>query len=169
MYTRVTARWLAAGEVGHRDHRLPAAPPPESEAKMLIHYAIVYVNDMPRALAFYRDTLGLPQRFESPGWSELAAGPVTLALHSAERDDAPAERGHLRAGRATIGLRVPDLDAFHKAISAKGVPCIQEPRAVFGTRVAQYADPDGLVFSVGEDPREQSGPRQPPRVSAASS
>ena len=31
-----------------------------------------------------------------------------------------------------------------------GVTCIQEPEVVFGTRVAQYADRDGLVFSVGE-------------------
>ena len=33
-------------------------------------------------------------------------------------------------------------------MSAEGVRCIQEPRDVFGTRVGQYADPDGLVFSV---------------------
>ena len=33
---------------------------------------------------------------------------------------------------------------------AHGVLCVQEPREVFGARVAQYADPDGLVFSVGE-------------------
>jgi catechol 2,3-dioxygenase-like lactoylglutathione lyase family enzyme len=117
---------------------------------MLVHYAIVYVSDMQRALAFYRDTLGFSQRFESPGWSELSAGEVTLALHKAERGDDPPARGHLRAGTATIGLRVPDLDAFHQHMSAKGVRCVQEPRDVFGTRVAQYADPDGLVFSVGK-------------------
>ena len=34
---------------------------------------------------------------------------------------------------------------------AHGVPCVREPKEVFGARVAQYADPDGLVFSVGEE------------------
>jgi hypothetical protein len=34
---------------------------------------------------------------------------------------------------------------------ANKVPCIQEPKEVFGARVAQYADPDGLVISVGEE------------------
>jgi hypothetical protein len=27
----------------------------------------------------------------------------------------------------------------------------QEPREIFGVRIAQYADPDGLVISVSED------------------
>ena len=36
---------------------------------------------------------------------------------------------------------------------AHAVPCVQEPTEVFGARVAQYADPDGLVFSVGEERR----------------
>jgi hypothetical protein len=31
------------------------------------------------------------------------------------------------------------------------VPCVEAPREVFGARVAQYADPDGLVISVGEE------------------
>jgi hypothetical protein len=29
--------------------------------------------------------------------------------------------------------------------------CAQAPRDVFGAPVAQYADPDGLVFSVGQE------------------
>jgi len=33
------------------------------------------------------------------------------------------------------------------------VLCVQEPKEVFGARVAQYADPDGLVISVGEERR----------------
>jgi hypothetical protein len=35
----------------------------------------------------------------------------------------------------------------------KSVRCIQEPKEVFGARVAQYADPDGLTISVGEERR----------------
>lgn len=33
----------------------------------------------------------------------------------------------------------------------EAVPCIQEPTLVFGAKVAQYADPDGLTISVGEE------------------
>jgi hypothetical protein len=33
---------------------------------------------------------------------------------------------------------------------ANNVPCIQEPKEVFGARIAEYVDPDGLAISVGE-------------------
>jgi hypothetical protein len=33
------------------------------------------------------------------------------------------------------------------------VVCIQEPKEVFGARIAQYLDPDGLTISVSEQRR----------------
>jgi hypothetical protein len=36
-------------------------------------------------------------------------------------------------------------------MAEKGVRCIQEPKDVFGARIAQYLDPDGLAISVGEE------------------
>lgn len=119
---------------------------------MRVSYAIVFVSDMKRSVSFYRDVLGLPLRFESPEWSEFATGEATLALHAsegskAEDDNAPGAT----AGRCRPGLSVSDLDEFHKRMVERGVPCIQEPRNVFGARLAQYVDPDGLAISVGED------------------
>jgi len=35
----------------------------------------------------------------------------------------------------------------------RNVPCVQEPKEVFGVRIAQYLDPDGLGISVSEDRR----------------
>ena len=55
-----------------------------------------------------------------------------------------------RAGSCRPGLRVASLDEFHKRMIERDVPCLQEPKDVFGSRVAQYADPDGLTISVGE-------------------
>jgi lactoylglutathione lyase len=115
-----------------------------------VSYAIVFVSDMQRSVAFYRDVVGFPLRFESPGWSELESGGATLALHAEEWSSATAP-GEERPGQCRPGFAVPDLDAFHQRMVEHGVPCRQEPTAVFGTRLAQYADPDGLVFSVGEE------------------
>jgi catechol 2,3-dioxygenase-like lactoylglutathione lyase family enzyme len=42
-------------------------------------YVIKFVTDMNKAVKFYRDTLGLQLRFESPGWSEFATGETTLS------------------------------------------------------------------------------------------
>jgi catechol 2,3-dioxygenase-like lactoylglutathione lyase family enzyme len=38
---------------------------------MRVNYAIVFVSDMRRSVSFYRDTIGMPLRFESPHWTEL--------------------------------------------------------------------------------------------------
>ena len=44
---------------------------------MRVNYAIVFVSDMKRAVSFYRDVLGIPPRFESPGWTEFVTEGAT--------------------------------------------------------------------------------------------
>lgn len=39
---------------------------------------------------------------------------------------------------------------------AHNVPCIQPPTEVFGTKIAQYLDPDRLSISVSEERRDKS-------------
>ncbi len=119
---------------------------------MRVNYVILIVSDMSRSVAFYRDVIGLPLRFESPGWTEFATEGATIALHKGS----PAPEGgepRLGAGRCRPGLSVPDLDAFHRKMLEHNVPCVEEPREVFGARVAQYLDPDGLAISIGEERR----------------
>src|SRR5262245_29825984 len=121
---------------------------------MRISYAIVFVSDMKRSVSFYRDVLGLPLRFESPGWTEFATEGATLALHANERSNARKDDPHVvPAGRCRPGLSVPNLDEFHKKMTEKNVACVQPPKETFGARIAQYVDPDGLVISVSEERR----------------
>ncbi len=121
---------------------------------MKLNYAIVFVSDMKRSVVFYRDILGIPLKFESPEWTEFATDGATLALHSSEGSE-PAKDNQQKvpAGRCRPGLCVPNLDEFHKKMVKKTVPCIQEPKEIFGTRIAQYVDPDGLSISVSEERR----------------
>lgn len=121
---------------------------------MRVSYAIIFVGDMKRAVSFYRDVLGLPLRFESPGWTEFATAGATLALHAGERPTAEKDNPQQHpAGRCRPGLSVTNLDEFHKRMLDSHVPCMQEPKEVFGARIAQYVDPDGLVISVSEENR----------------
>jgi len=110
---------------------------------MRLNYAIVFVSDMKRAVAFYRDVVGLPLKFESPGWTEFATDGATLALH-VQTSDEPA-------GRCRPGLNVANLDDFHKRMTDNHVTCVQPPTETFGTRIANYVDSDGLEFSVAEE------------------
>ena len=118
---------------------------------MRINYAIVFVSDMNRSVTFYRDVLGLPLKFESPGWTEFATEGATLALHLAEAP-ATAREDPLKVppARCRPGFRVPNLDEFHQRMLQHKVPCVEEPRSQFGSKIAQYLDPDGLGISVGE-------------------
>ena len=120
---------------------------------MRVSYAICYVSDMKRAVSFCRDVLGLPLKFESTGWTEFATDGATLALHASGASSASGNSCHASAGSCRPGLSVASLDEFHTRMIAKNVPCLQPPTKTFGARIAQYADPDGLVISVSEERR----------------
>ena len=68
---------------------------------MELKYVIKFVADMDRTVKFYRDVLGLPLKFQSPGWSEFVTGETILALH-------PASQKNL-AEAVELGFNVPDL------------------------------------------------------------
>ncbi len=122
---------------------------------MRVNYTIVFVRDMARSVSFYRDVLELPLKFESPEWTEFATEGATVALHKSDGSNPDDDDRNLSpAGRCRPGLQVPNLEEFHDRMVEKNVPCAQEPTEVFGARIAQYVDPDGLVFSVSGERRD---------------
>lgn len=78
---------------------------------MKLKYVIEFVADMDRAVTFYRDVLGLPLKFESPGWSEFSTGETSLGLHPASEKNP--------AGSIELGFNVVNLGKFHQEMSAK--------------------------------------------------
>ena len=130
---------------------------------MRVSYAIVFVSDMKRSVAFYRDIVGLPLKFDSPEWSEFATEGATLALHKSGSSSGPAKAGASHddslsssdhdSGTCRPGLSVPDLDAFHERMLEHHVVCTQQPKDLFGSKIAHYLDPDGLEISVSEERR----------------
>jgi lactoylglutathione lyase len=111
---------------------------------MKLTYVIKFVADMDRAVKFYRDTLGLPLKFESPGWSEFATGETRLALHPAS--------GKNPAGAVELGFTVVDVEKFHSEMIAKGVRFSMPPtKQDFGGVLAQFVDSEGGHCSVGAE------------------
>jgi len=105
-----------------------------------LSYAIKFVADMDKAVAFHRDTLGLTLKFQSPEWSELATGETTLALHAASRGNLP--------GSVELGFAVDDLKALYAARASNGLDFVEAPRELHGTLIARVRDSEGVAYSL---------------------
>jgi lactoylglutathione lyase len=119
-----------------------------------VDYVMVIVSDMQRSVAFYRDTLGLPLKFESPGWSEFETGGTTLALHPGARaagSEGAPPTGPV-AGTCSLGFSVSDLNRTFAELRDRGARFVQPPtdRPNEGIRLAVCLDPDGLAISFAE-------------------
>jgi catechol 2,3-dioxygenase-like lactoylglutathione lyase family enzyme len=106
--------------------------------------ATIFVSDMDRAVAFYRDTLGLKlvQHFGND-WATIEAGSsLTLGLHP-KSSHGPPPGTH---GAISIGLTVDEpIDQVVQRLTGKGVrfrgPVVNDEKA--GIALAFFGDPDG--------------------------
>lgn len=117
-----------------------------------LDYVIIYVSDMQRSVAFYRDTLGLTLKFTSPGWTEFVTGATTIALHvvGSQGEEAMPRESLPPAGQAQIGFLVDDLEATYEALKGlKDVVFSLPPKTQnSGVRLAVLHDPDGLGITL---------------------
>ncbi len=120
-----------------------------------LSHVIVYCSDMKRSVAFYRDRMGFPVKFESPEWTELHTGTVTLALHLGKpASSAMWKHGETESGQAQPSFEVLDIEKFYEEKKAKGVEFSLPPTPQnFGTKLAVLLDPDGLPISITEERR----------------
>lgn len=103
------------------------------------------VQDLPRAVAFYRDQLGVPLQQEIPGeFAFFGAGSVMLALSVPH-----AKNSASMVGATEVVFAVDDVRAAYEALRARGVTFTHEPRNVTGTMwSANFNDPDGHRLSI---------------------
>jgi lactoylglutathione lyase len=108
-------------------------------------YIIIYVSEMQRSVAFYRDILGLSLKFTTPGWSEFATGTTTIALHTSMGNPASGQPGRPTAGSGQLGFSVDDIQAAYEALRAQDVPFSLTPqKQTSGVTLAVLHDPDGF-------------------------
>jgi catechol 2,3-dioxygenase-like lactoylglutathione lyase family enzyme len=101
------------------------------------------VADLPRAVAFYRDVLGVPVKYAVEEFAFLDGGPVMIGLR---RSPNLPQGENLRA---EIVFEVDDVEAAHRALTARGVEFRHAPRQATGDRyVADFRDPDGNAISI---------------------
>ena len=134
-------------------------------------HLVIGVTDMDRALAFYRDVLGMEVVFESL----ISGEPFDAVLHATRKQegrvvggllgglmiellslgskppaDKPVRRGI--AGIQNVSLSVIDLDDTHRRITAAGYTPDQDPFEIGGVRMFFVKDPDGTAVEFIELP-----------------
>ena len=106
----------------------------------------IYVTDVARSAAFYRDVLGIPLAGDDH-WQEAALNGVRFALH-----EASPSHPELGSGGVAINFRVEDADAAAEQVRAAGVDVREQMREEYGVSY-ELEDPDGYLIYLFSPPR----------------
>ncbi len=113
----------------------------------------IAVKDLPRAVAFYRDILGLPFLFEASGMAFFDCGGVRLMLSVPESP----EFDH---AASLIYYKVPDIGQAAAALRARGAVFERDPHVVarmpgYDLWMAFLRDPErNLLAIMSEQPTD---------------
>ncbi len=117
---------------------------------------VLFVQDFPACLTFYRDTLGLPVAQLEAKFVAFKMQDQDFALQelgqSAEMVGVDVSAFEPLSGklvRSILCADVDDVDAIYATLSAKGVPFTRPPLAQpWGYRVAYFNDPEGNLWEL---------------------
>jgi len=129
--------------------------PPETFGLSALAQVALTVSDLARAVAFYRDALGLKFLFEAPPkMAFFDCGGIRLLL-----GEAPAAAAGAGQPGSVLYYRVKDIEAAYKALAARGVTFNEKPHLIARLPdrevwLAEFRDPDGNALALmSEVPR----------------
>ena len=116
-----------------------------------LHQIALPVQDTDRAVAFYRDVLGMRLLFTAPpGLAFFDCNGVRLML-------SPPSPGHERPG-SVLYFAVDDITATHTALVARGVVFTEAPHKIARLAdrevwLASFSDSEGNPLALMSEPR----------------
>jgi lactoylglutathione lyase len=124
--------------------------------------SVLFVRDLAKCTAFYRDTLGLQVNdsdANSTGFQMENLYFILLDVSAAARmisEDAPELK--IEGGsHGLLAASVEDVDATYEALKAKGVAVLRPPvNQPWGLRTAYFADPEGNIWEINQPVEAQS-------------
>jgi len=124
-------------------------------------YVILFVGDLERSVAFYRDVIGVPFRLAGDGYVEFATQGAKFGLYDRSRlgeltGQGPEAPDH--SGGEVVFL-VGDVDAEAERLRAAGATILAGPvDRAWGHRTVHVLDPDGFVVELAEEIQRQPSP-----------
>jgi predicted enzyme related to lactoylglutathione lyase len=111
-----------------------------------IAFTMYPVSDLPRAVAFYRDGLGLAEGgLRTEFWAEFDVDGVTFGVGTFEQVGTPGTA-------QSLALEIPELDAYRAQLAQRGIQA-SEPHELAHCRIALVSDPDGNQIWLHESKR----------------
>ena len=119
--------------------------PPHAHNQKQITF--LYYRDLPAAMSFYEQVLGLPLAIDQ-GWSKIYA--ITTDGYVGLVDET---RGSHRANPikpVQLCMRVADVDAWHGWVTSQGVEVMRGPKsnAELKIRAFVFNDPEGYQIEI---------------------
>jgi methylmalonyl-CoA/ethylmalonyl-CoA epimerase len=114
----------------------------------------INVHDLPRAIAFYRDVLGLPLLFTAGSMAFFDCGGVRLLLGTPDRPE-------LDHPSSILYFRVPDMQSAYQCLLSKNVTIEAPPRLIakmpaYDLWMAAFRDSEGNILELmSEAPRPE--------------
>ncbi|WP_036436189.1 VOC family protein [Mycobacterium sp. URHB0044] len=137
-------------------------------------HVVIAVSDMDRALAFYRDVLGMDivfdQEFTGDPFTGRAVGglvggaSIELLYAPTQVSDERTGSSYKPVGMQVLSFSVPDLDQAYAALEAAVGDRVQQPFDVEDVRMFFVTDPDGTVLEFVEFPGGARNPAELHRV-----
>jgi lactoylglutathione lyase len=129
-----------------------------------VGYVILFVGDLERSVAFYRDLLGVPFKLQGDGYVEFATRGTRFGLYDRNRLGELTGQGHEAPGRpgGEVVFVVGDVDAEARRLAGAGVRILAGPvDRAWGHRTVHVEDPDGFVVELAQEiPRRPASTRR---------
>jgi lactoylglutathione lyase len=129
-----------------------------------VGYVILFVGDLERSVAFYRDVIGVPFKLQGDGYVEFATRGTRFGLYDRSRLDELTGQGPEGPGApgGEVVFLVEDVDAEAERLRRAGASILRGPvDRAWGHRTLHVEDPDGFVVELAQEiPRRPAQERR---------
>lgn len=128
-------------------------PSTSSSALGPIGQVAMTVSDVPKAVQFYRDAVGLPLLFQAPpGLAFFDCGGIRLMLSQPEGEFTPG------GASSVLYFKVSDIEGTHRSLASRGVQFVDEPHLIakmpdHALWMCFFRDLDGHTLALMEEKR----------------